>query len=224
MSKKLKEVSLAYGRTAEMSLRQRLLDLLEVEEKASQMSFEEFLNSVDEDTHAEWVNGEMIMAGPASRRHQEVVKFLVAILNVYVEEHTQGVILPAPFLMRLEDTAREPDLIFLAAQHQDRLHETYLEGPADLVVEIISPESFGRDRGDKFHEYEEAGIPEYWLIDPIRERAEFYQVDEQNRYQLVAPDEDGVYHAAELPDFTLPVDWLWDPPSILQALKSLGFI
>ena len=168
MSKKIKEISLAaaYGRKTEMSLRQRLLDILNIEEELPQTSFEEFLDWADEDTRAEWVNGEVIMTSPASRRHQEMVKFLMAILNVYVEEHTLGVFLPAPFLMKLEDTAREPDLLFLTAQHQERLRETYLDGPADLVIEIISPESFGRDRGDKFYEYEAAGIPEYWLIDP----------------------------------------------------------
>ena len=207
-----------------MSLRQRLLDILNIEEELPQTSFEEFLDWADEDTRAEWVNGEVIMTSPASRRHQEMVKFLMAILNVYVEEHTLGVFLPAPFLMKLEDTAREPDLLFLTAQHQERLRETYLDGPADLVIEIISPESFGRDRGDKFYEYEAAGIPEYWLIDPLRERAEFYQLDEQGRYQLVVPNEDGLYHADQLTGFAFPVDWLWEQPSVLQALKTLGLV
>ncbi len=226
MSKKIKEISLAagYGRKTEMSLRQRLLDILDVEEESSQISFEEFLDWIDEDTRAEWVNGEVIMASPASRQHQDISDFLTSTMRVFVEVHKLGWILSAPFLMKLEGTAREPDLIFLNAQHQKRLCETYLDGPADLAVEIISPESFGRDRGDKFYEYEAAGIPEYWLIDPLRERAEFYQLDEQGCYQLVLPNEDGVYHAAQLPGFAFPVDWLWEQPSVLQALKTLELV
>ena len=52
----------------------------------------------------------------------------------------------------------------MASERLDRVHRTYLDGPADLVVEIVSPESAGRDRGEKYYEYEAAGIPEYWLL------------------------------------------------------------
>lgn len=55
---------------------------------------------------------------------------------------------------------------FVASEHLDRLKETYLDGPADLVVGIVSPDSVGRDRGEKFYEYAQGGVPEYWLIDP----------------------------------------------------------
>ncbi len=71
--------------------------------------------------------------------------------------------------------------------------------------------------------YEAAGIPEYWLIDPQRERAEFYQLDEQGRYQFVLPDEE-VYHAAQLPGLAFPVDWLWAHPPIVQALRNLNLV
>ena len=59
----------------------------------------------------------------------------------------------------------------MATEHLDRLTDSHLSGPADLVVEIVSPDSLGRDRGDKFAEYEAASIPEYWLIDPVRQQA-----------------------------------------------------
>ncbi len=115
--------------------------------------------------------------------------------------------------MKLPTSGREPDVHFVATSHLDRLHETYLDGPADLVVEIVSPESAGRDRGDKFYEYRAAGIPEYWLIDPQLEQAEFYQLDAQGRYQLVPPDvQQGIYHSRVLPGFWLQVEWLWEDP------------
>ncbi len=56
------------------------------------------------------------------------------------------------------------------------------DGPPDLVVEVISPESVGGDRGEKFHEYEGAGIAEYWLVDPQREVLEVYVLDDGERY------------------------------------------
>ncbi|MFH1633152.1 MAG: Uma2 family endonuclease [Chloroflexota bacterium] len=226
MSKQIKEVALTstYTRRDEHSLRQRLWDVLQTEEKPPRVSYEEFLAQIDEDTLTEWVDGEVIMTSPASMRHQDIVCFLIAVLSTFVEEHTLGIVLPAPFQMKLIDSGREPDLLFLSQSHRERLEETYLDGPADLVVEIISPESIGRDRGDKFYEYEQAGIPEYWLIDPLRTRAEFYQLDKQGVYQLASPDAEGVYHSAQLPGFTLPVDWLWSPPRVLDALRYLNLI
>lgn len=78
---------------------------------------------------------------------------------------------------------REPDLLFVAQEHLDRLQETYLDGPANLVVEVVSPESLARDRGAKFVEYEAGGVPEYWLLDPLRRWAEFYCLGEDGRYR-----------------------------------------
>lgn len=191
------------------------------------MTYEEFLNWADEDTHAEWVGGEVVMASPVSLRHQEIVNFLLVLLSTYVDIHSLGKIADGPFQMKLANTGREPDLLYVATEHLDRLKRTYLEGPADLAIEIISPESGGRDRGDKFgdkfFEYQDAGVPEYWLLDPDREVAEFYQLDERGHYQLIAPDADGVYRSRMLPGFWLRVGWLWqDPlPSPIRALLEI---
>ncbi len=189
------------------------------------MSYEEFLAWLDEDTLAEWVDGEVIMTSPASLRHQSIGQFLAQVIGVYVQERDLGALIGPPFQMKLASSGREPDLLFIAAAHLHRLHDTYLDGPADLAVEIISPESIGRDRGDKFYEYEQAGIPEYWLLDPQARRAEFYQLDPAGVYRLVAPDQENTYRSAVLPGFWLRVDWLWQPlPRVLDVLRELGVV
>ena len=153
------------------------------------------------------------MYSPASRRHQEIGLFLGQVIGLYVEYSGAGRILFPPFQMKLEH-GREPDLLFVASEHLDRLKETYLDGPADLVVEIVSPESAGRDRGDKFYEYERAGIPEYWLLDPQTKRAEFYQLSPAGQYQLVLPDAKGVYRSRALPGFWLRAMSIASSPSV----------
>lgn len=191
------------------------------------VTFEEFLAQCDEDTWAEWVNGEIIMMTPASNRHQNLSDFLLVLMRSFVERHHLGIVRSAPFLMRLsEDTAREPDILFVANEHLDRLKETYLDGPADLVVEIVSPESRLRDRGEKFAEYEMAGIPEYWLIDPDLKRADFYVLGEDERYERLAADAKGVYRSRVLRGFWLNVNWLWQEPlpPVLEILQELGLI
>ena len=178
------------------------------------VSFEEFLTWTDEDTHAEWVDGEIIRMSPVSLEHQDLLDFLSRIVRAFVEAHRLGRVYFAPVLMRLptRPSGREPDLLFVSNEHVDRLRETYLDGPADLVVEIVSPDSDRRDRGEKFLEYEAAGIPEYWLIDPLRSEALFYVRGEDGRYHPAPVDADGFYHSTVLRGFRLRVAWLWQRP------------
>ena len=192
------------------------------------ISFEEFLAWADEDTRAEWEDGEVVMASPASRAHQDLNDWLTSILRIYVRQRNLGWTSSGPFLIQLQisQQGREPDFIFLKTENLGRLHTTYLEGASDLVIEIISPESVSRDRGRKFVEYESEGIPEYWLIDPIRRQAEFYQLSDTGHYQLALPNSEGIYHSLSVAGFWLRVDWLWqDPlPDELSILRQLGVL
>lgn len=204
------------------ALRQQLLEaLLPEQPTGNKMTYEEFLAWADEDTLAEWVNGEVVMTSPASDRHQDLVRFLTSLLGDYVEARNLGVVRPAPFQMKLEH-GREPDLLFVAREHLDRLTKTYLDGPADLVVEIVSTDSIGRDRGDKFLEYARGGVPEYWLLDPQTRLAEFYHLS-AGRYRLACSGDEGVYRAEVLPGFWLKVEWLWQEP-LPSPLRVLGEI
>jgi len=210
----------------EPDFRRRLAAALVKEQQETQplrMTYAGFLEWADEDTLAEWVNGEVIMSSPASLPHQNIVGFLYELLKSYAFFHNLGTVIQAPFQMKLEQ-GREPDVLFIAQKHEDRLKTTYLDGPADLVVEVISPESAGRDRGDKFYEYERGGVPEYWLIDPLMQRAEFYQIDSTTRrYTVMSPETEGAYRSAVLPGFWLRVDCLWQNP-LPHPLQMLGEI
>ncbi len=218
------------GYASDDDLRHRLLEILLTPTESRQiapqkMTYEEFLAWADEDTLAEWVDGEVVMYSPASNKHQDMADFLVSVLRPFVETRQAGVIRSAPFQMKLEQSGREPDLLFVAQEHLERLKKTYLDGPADLVVEIISPESVGRDRGEKFYEYAQGGVPEYWLLDPQVEWAEFYHLKD-GRYRLTFDGREGEYRSAVLPDFWLRVEWLWQEPlpRTLDVLRELGVL
>jgi Uma2 family endonuclease len=180
---------------------------------AGLITYEAFLDWLDEDTLAEWVDGTVVMLFPASLRHQEIALFLTILVSTYADVHDLGEVILAQFQMKLTWSGREPDLIFVAKAHMDRIKNTFVAGPADLVIEVLSPESATRDRTTKYAEYSVAGIPEYWLIDPMAEEATFYQLDATGRaYQEIAPDADGVYHSQALPGFWLRPEWLWQQP------------
>lgn len=193
------------------------------------LTYEEFLSWCDEDTWAEWVDGEVVMVSPASERHQELGGFLEALLSIYVQERALGRVLRAPFQMRLAEpvrSGREPDLLFVARERLPLLKPTHLDGPADLVVEIISSESRLRDRGEKFAEYEMGGVREYWLLDPERWEVDFFRLDSRGRYRLMEADREGWYESAAVPGFRLKVEWLWQepPPKILEVVRELGLL
>jgi Uma2 family endonuclease len=185
------------------------------------MTYEEFLAWADEDTWAEWVNGEVMILPPASHQHQDLAGFLAALLRHFVEARQLGVVHSAPFQMKTgpDLPGREPDILFIAREHLGRRKSTYLDGPADLVVEIISPDSRARDRGAKFYEYEQGGVREYWLLDPVRRQAEFYRLWSDGIYRLVPLGQDGIYRSAVLDGLWLKVDWLWQEP--LPPLMSV---
>jgi Uma2 family endonuclease len=188
------------------------------------ITYEEFLAWADEDTWVEWVNGEVLVLTPVSNQHQDLAGFLTALLRFFVEAHRLGIVRSAPFQMKTgpELPGREPDVLFVSREHFDRIKNTYINGPADLVVEIISPDSRARDRGEKFYEYEQGGVREYWLLDPLRRQAEFYQRGSDGIFRLVPSGEDGIYRSAALEGLWLEVEWLWQEPlpSLMSVLRE----
>ncbi len=196
------------------------------ESAKTRLSYEEFLKLYDEDVHAEWMDGEVILLSPASSRHQDLSDFLTAILRAYVEAKRLGVVRSAPFQMRLGLSGREPDLLFVAQEHIERLQENYLDGPADLVIEIVSPESRLRDRGEKLAEYELSGVREYWLIDPEEKRADFYILGDDGRYDRRRSGPEGRYRSEVLKGFELDTNWLWRSPlpPVLEVLRELRLV
>jgi Uma2 family endonuclease len=192
------------------------------------MTFEEFHDWLDEDTWAELAQGEVIVMSPAGTGHQDVGGFLLAVLRCVAEQAQAGHVFGPPTLMRLEaaDAAREPDVMYVAEGHAERIQRTYIDGPADLVVEILSASSRRRDRGDKYFEYERAGVPEYWLIDPERHLAEFYVLGADGVYEMAFGGRSGRFESSVLPGLWLDVEWLWQSPlpTVVSVLRQLGLV
>lgn len=192
------------------------------------MTYEEFLAWEGGDSHVEWVGGKVIPMSPVSRAHADVGLFLLNLIKHFADARRLGEVYYEPFQMKTgpDLPGRAPDILFVAQAHLDRLHDTYLEGPADLVVEILSPGSRAVDRGQKFFEYEEGGVPELWLIDPQRQQAEFYQRGPDARYRVVPNDAEGRYQSRVLAGFWLHVGWFWQRPlpSLMAVLREPGLV
>jgi Uma2 family endonuclease len=188
------------------------------------MTYEEFLAWADEDTWAEWVNGEVILLTPASTRHQQRATFLATSMNFFVDVHQLGVVLTPPFQMKTgpDLPGREPDIIFISRERLNRLRDTYLDGPADLVVEIISRIAVPATVGKNSTSTNRGGVREYWLLDYLCRQAEFYQLGPDGIYHVVPVSADGIYRSAVLERLWLKVEWLWQEPlpSLMSMLRA----
>ncbi len=190
------------------------------------MTYEEYLDWEPESGLSEWVYGKVYLYMSTTREHQRVVDFLNGVLQFFVKLMQLGVVTTGPYAMRAapNGAGREPDLFFVSTENLARITSRQLEGPADLVVEVISDDSVMRDRDEKFFEYQQVGIREYWIIDPRpnRLRADFYVLDDQGTYRAVPVGDGHIYRSTVLANFWLKVDWLWEEqPNPLTAFAQI---
>lgn len=159
--------------------------------------------------HYEWVQGVVIKMSPVSDEHDEITGFLYLLLRAYLEQKlVKGKVKREPFVMKVEKTnsKREPDLQIILGDNLNNLKDTFMDGPADICIEVVSSESTSRDHGEKLKEYEGGGVKEYWIIDPIRDECRFYQLV-GDVYKPVKFDD--TYQTPILPKFNLTVSILW---------------
>jgi len=134
-------------------------------QKQEYYTVEEWL-SWDEDVRAELYEGKLIMMAPPVQRHQHMLVELLVQLHAFLKEKPCKVF-PAPTGVRLfedEDTAFEPDIIVVC--DKSKLDGKICNGAPDLVIEILSPSTARMDRVLKYRKYQQAGVREYWIVDP----------------------------------------------------------
>ena len=178
------------------------------------ITYEEYLQDEGENHCTEWVDGKVIDISMVSAEHDDLNLFLLLLLQIWVQEHQAGVVHGDPFNMKTGPTlpGRSPDAMYIAQANRSRIRHTHLSGPCDLAVEVISPESRTRDTVEKFQEYAQGGVPEYWIIDHEVRQARFYGVDANGGYQEIPVGADGILHSHILPGLWLNVAWLWQRP------------
>ena len=127
----------------------------------------------------EIVDGELVMSPVPLRRHQKICMRLGARIEAFVEQTDLGEFYSLPVHVILaEDVNYEPDLCFIA---KNRLHllqdPASVDGPPDLIIEVISESNRTHDTVVKFRDYERYGVREYWIVDPREEHIRVYFLD-----------------------------------------------
>lgn len=125
------------------------------------------------------------MANAPDFEHQQAVMALAGQLWNFAQAHQLGVVLTAPFEVRLPGIAQpvQPDILFVSHERRDIIKPKLIEGAPDLVVEVLSPSTARYDRKVKFDAYERAGVREYWIVNPRLRSVEVYALMD-NEYAL----------------------------------------
>lgn len=130
------------------------------------MTADHYLATPDERPRwTELLNGEVFEMTSPSVRHQRIVAYLMFEFTVWLRSGGEG-LSPASIDCRLDDgTVLAPDVLWIGPTSTERIRPSHLVGPPDLAVEVRSPSTWTRDTGPKWKAYEQAGLPELWLVD-----------------------------------------------------------
>jgi Uma2 family endonuclease len=154
----------------------------------------------------EIVQGVLVMSPAPENIHQNAIGEIFAYLREQIKLKHLGRVIVAPFDVVLSSRdVVQPDVLVVLNEHLDRLQAKHLEGAPDLVVEVYSPSSRLYDRVVKHTLYEQAGVPEYWLVDPEKECIELFVLEYGKYRSLGIFSGDQVLPSRIVPQLPIPV-------------------
>lgn len=176
------------------------------------LTFDDFCVLVKDGQKADLIDGVIYMASPENIDSNLLEVWLLRLISDFVEERSLGQVLVSRVAFRLgEHQAPEPDISFVRTERLHLLHRGYVEGPPDLAIELVSPESRERDYERKREQYRRAGVTEYWIVDEMEQRVTLLRLTTSGAYREVRPRK-GVLHSEALTGFWLRPEWLWQQP------------
>jgi len=172
---------------------------------------------------AEWVNGVTHFVPPVTVDHDDLRNLLIRVLGDLTDNSTGGKIHGEPFVAKLFDgSIRSPDVLFISGKNLPKLHRKRFNDGPDLVIEIGSADYVARDDREKVAEYRQAGVREYWIIDPLSKTFEVHRRNSRRKFTVVQPTDGRVYFKV-IPKFFFDHRWLRAPlPRKAAVLKLMG--
>jgi Uma2 family endonuclease len=175
-------------------------------------TFEEFCLLVKDGQKADLIDGVIYMASPDNTDANELFMWLGFLMNGYARRKRLGKVYGTRVAFRIGDVnSPEPDLGFVRADRLHLVQRGFVEGPPDLAVEIVSPDSIDRDYRRKREQYRQAGVGEYWIVDEIEQQVTLLRLGPRKVYREVRPRK-GVLTSEILAGFWVRLEWLWQDP------------
>ena len=143
---------------------------------------EEDYYRLPEDMRAELIGGQFYGMSAPSRTHQRILGYLYRIIGNHIASRNGSCeVYPAPFAVKLfedDKTIVEPDISVIC--DQDKLTDKGCTGAPDWIIEIVSPGNPAHDYVRKLNMYLDAGVREYWIVDPMKKIITLYYLNEDN--------------------------------------------
>jgi Uma2 family endonuclease len=175
------------------------------------ITFEEFVKMVPDGLKADLLDGVIYMASPDNTDAADLNMWLSTLIYSFVELHQLGKVYVSRVAYRLgPKRGPEPDIGFVPKEWESTRRRGFINGPPGLAIEIVSPDSVGRDYIQKRAIYERSRVPEYWIIDPDKKQATFLALH-GGRYEAIKPV-DHIFSSKSLLGFRLDERWLWKTP------------
>ena len=131
------------------------------------MTYDEYCLLPEDRNQYELFDGELVVTPSPHRQHQRISGILYRRLADFVEERSLGEVYYSPLdTIFTEYTVLQPDILFISRGRLVEIAKEKIEGPPDLVIEILSPSTFYKDLRRKMAVYSESGVREYRIVDP----------------------------------------------------------
>ena len=188
------------------------------------ISEEEFYSFADEDIKCELINGVLVIHSPATTEHEDLFGYLYTLLRLYLDETGEGKIFGSRLAMRLSPKwSPEPDILVILPKKYHNLQEGRLEGPADIVIEILSKSTREIDLEKKLPSYLDFGVREVWIIDPEKKSISIHSKSEIKEWNSI--NKKDRVRSVVLPKFFVYFHWLWKreefkPGKVIQLILS----
>ncbi|MEW6424535.1 MAG: Uma2 family endonuclease [Bacillota bacterium] len=162
-----------------------------------------------EDKRAELIGGDFYLVPSPSVIHQRVAARIADLLRSFVAERKLGEVFYAPLDVVLTPyDVVQPDIMFISSERANLVTEENIQGPPDLIVEILSPSTGMRDRTIKKKLYARSGVRELWLVNTAAQVIEVFDLEagEEASPAVYARGREPVLTSKVLPGLTIELD------------------
>jgi Uma2 family endonuclease len=170
----------------------------------------------------EFINGEIYFQSPVKLQHNEAGKFLLRLIDIFVESSQLGFVGYEKMLISLTRNDYEPDICFWNKDKSIDFKRKQMQFPApDLVVEILSESTELIDRGVKFEDYAQHNTAEYWIVDAENQTIEQYVLESGNYALKHKAQNQEIIFCQVLKGFDIPAVAVFDKTANVAMLKKL---
>jgi Uma2 family endonuclease len=173
------------------------------------VTFHEFYGAVNDGEKADLIAGVIYRSRSDALSENKLTGLVAMLVDGFAASHNlSGAVLMHRYAFKLgEFDGIEPDVAYVTPARSHLVGEEFMDGGPDIAVEVASRDSRSRDYGEKRELYRSAGVSEYWIVDPLQRRVEFWRLQD-GQYELAPLEHNRIFRSQVIPGLWLNLEWL----------------